>query len=174
MSSILIKKAVHYTPTNLFLCIISVCCLCTYMQSLSAVYITLKVSKALLSHYGPGQALWTPDGWGSQNFQKIGTWRWQGLQLYPPAAFNPQKYPQYSFLLRLSQPQDHIVARRVKLMKDPNDSIGNQTCDLLACRASIYYVFNQCVTVSSYDDAYDLKMLHVTVVVPFLVALSCC
>ena len=51
------------------------------------------------------------------------------------SCFYPQKYPQYSFLLRVSQAHCRSVARRIKSMKDPNDPIRNQTCDLLACRA---------------------------------------
>jgi len=33
------------------------------------------------------------------DFKTIGTWRWQGCQLYAPAAFTPRKHTWYSFLL---------------------------------------------------------------------------
>ena len=35
----------------------------------------------------------------------------------------------------MSQPQDHSAARRFMSMKNSNDTIGNQTRDLLACSA---------------------------------------
>jgi hypothetical protein len=49
--------------------------------------------------YRAGQALRISGGWGSQNLQKIGTWRWQHCQPYAPATFNPRRHPWYSFQL---------------------------------------------------------------------------
>jgi hypothetical protein len=51
-------------------------------------------------------------------------------RLYPP-RYNPGTY----FCYRLSRPQGHNAAGRIKLTKNPNDSIGNRTRDLPASRA---------------------------------------
>jgi len=45
-------------------------------------------------------ALTAPGGWGSNNFQATGTWRWLMLHPYALAAFTPKRYPRYSFLLQ--------------------------------------------------------------------------
>jgi hypothetical protein len=50
----------------------------------------------------PLQALTGPKGSRRlrlPDFKTNGTWRWQGCQLYAPAAFTPIKYSWYSFLL---------------------------------------------------------------------------
>jgi hypothetical protein len=46
-----------------------------------------------LTGYEGSRRLSIPD------FKTVGTWRWQGCLPYAPAAFNPSKYPWYSFLL---------------------------------------------------------------------------
>ena len=50
--------------------------------------------------------------------------------LYPPGDT-----PGTHFFQRLSQHQGHSVAGRIMSMKIPNDSIRNQSHDLLACSA---------------------------------------
>jgi hypothetical protein len=48
------------------------------------------------------QALTGPEGSRRlrlPDFMTIGTWRWQGCQPCPPAAFTPRKHSWYSFLL---------------------------------------------------------------------------
>ena len=52
------------------------------------------------SHCSPGHTMRAPGRWGSQNFQTIGTCRWQGCQPYAPAAFTPMKHPWNLFLLQ--------------------------------------------------------------------------
>jgi hypothetical protein len=37
--------------------------------------------------------------WRLPDFKTVGTWRWEGCQLYAPAAFTPRKHSWYSFLL---------------------------------------------------------------------------
>ena len=51
--------------------------------------------------------------------------------------FPPQHIPGIHFCWRISQPQGHSVARRLKSMKNPNDIIGNWTRDRPGC--SIVY-----------------------------------
>ena len=46
----------------------------------------------------PVQALKDAGGWGCQDFQTIGTWRWQGCHPYSPAAFTSREDPWYSLL----------------------------------------------------------------------------
>jgi len=45
----------------------------------------------------------------------------------------PGDIPATHFSQWLSQPQDQRAAGRLKSMKNPSDSIGNQICDHLAC-----------------------------------------
>jgi hypothetical protein len=72
------------------------------------------------SVYGSGEALRAPGDWGSQNFKIICTWRGQGFQPYTPAAFtSPEYIPGTHFCHRLSQPQGHSAARRIKSIKTP-------------------------------------------------------
>jgi hypothetical protein len=47
-------------------------------------------------------------------------------QPYTPAALNP------SFMLEAEWPQGHSVARRIKSLKNPNDSLGYRICNLPA------------------------------------------
>jgi hypothetical protein len=47
----------------------------------------------------------------------------------------PRKYPWYSFLLKLSQPQGHSAAGRMMSMKNTSDTIGNRSRDLPVCSA---------------------------------------
>jgi len=51
-------------------------------------------------------------------------------RLYPPGYITGTH-----FCWRLSRPQHHSAARRIMLMKDSNDPIGNWTCNLPACSA---------------------------------------
>ena len=100
-------------------------------------------SKAMQPLYRPRQALWAPDGWCSQNSQTIGTCRWHSCQPYEPVAFTPRKYSCY-LCQRLSRPQGHNAAGRIKSMKNSNGTIGNQTRDLPPPRTplSIMVSFN--------------------------------
>ena len=45
----------------------------------------------------------------------------------------PQEIPLVFISVRGCQPQGHSADRRIKRMKNPNDTIGNRTCDLPAC-----------------------------------------
>jgi hypothetical protein len=66
----------------------------------------------------PLQALTGPEGSRRlrlPDFKTIGTWRWQGCQPNPPAAFTPRKYFWYSFL---SQSQGHSAAGRIMSTKN--------------------------------------------------------
>ena len=67
----------------------SMCCGSAWLNS---VYHTVEYSVKLFL-YEPGQAHRAPGGWDSQNFQPIGTRKWQGCQPYAPAAFTLQEIP---------------------------------------------------------------------------------
>jgi len=60
---------------------------------------------------GPGgsRRLKLPD------FKKIGTWRWQGCQLYPPAAFTTKEI--FLALISVRGPQGHSATGRIISMK---------------------------------------------------------
>jgi hypothetical protein len=47
--------------------------------------------------------------------------------------FNPRKIPGTYFCWRLSWPQGHSVAGRIRSIEKSNDPIGNRTSDLPAC-----------------------------------------
>jgi hypothetical protein len=53
--------------------------------------------------------------------------------------FTPRKIPGTCFCQRLSRPNGHSVARRIRSIEKSNDFIGNRTCDLVTC-GSIRYV----------------------------------
>jgi hypothetical protein len=60
----------------------------------------------------------------------------QGFQLYTPTALSPGRYSSYSLFLEAeSTPQDHYVTGRIKLMRNPSNTIGNRTRDLPTCSA---------------------------------------
>jgi hypothetical protein len=83
------------------------------------------------SHYSPGQALGAPGRWGSQSFYKIGTWRWFVSPTHR-SPLPPCDITGIPVCLRLTWPQDHSAAGRIKSMKNPNDPTGNRTSSLLA------------------------------------------
>jgi hypothetical protein len=53
--------------------------------------------------------------------------------LHNGCLYHPGDIPGTHFCQRLSQPQGHRVAERIKSMKNPTNPIRNQTRDLLAC-----------------------------------------
>ena len=60
---------------------------------------------------------------------------WQTCQPYALVAFTPRRYPRYSFVLRLSRPQGHSEAGRIKWMQNATYPVGNRTRDHPACGA---------------------------------------
>jgi hypothetical protein len=73
--------------------------------------------KVKLSLDKPGLVPRAPGGWSSQNFYTTGTWKSQGCLPYAPATSPPPPpvdTPGIRFCYRLSQPQSHNAARKVK------------------------------------------------------------
>jgi len=66
------------------------------------------------------------------DFKTIGTWRWWG-QPYAPAAFTPQKYSWYSFLVEAELTPGPKCDRENKSMKNSNETIEKRTRDNPAC-----------------------------------------
>jgi hypothetical protein len=61
---------------------------------------------------------------------------------------------------RLSQPQGHSVAGRIKSMKNTNDPIGNRTHDLLACSAVPQPTAPPCTPFALYIFVLKLMLLQ--------------
>jgi hypothetical protein len=55
------------------------------------------------------------------------------VSLTRQSPFNPRKIPATHFCYRLSGPQGHSAAGKVRSSEKSNDLIGNRTCDLAAC-----------------------------------------
>jgi hypothetical protein len=59
--------------------------------------------------------------------------------------FTPKKIPGTHFCYRLSRPQDHGAAGRIRSIKKSNNLIGNWSCDLPACQIwdTDYFFFSK-------------------------------
>ena len=69
------------------------------------------------------------------DFEIIGTRRWWRLS-YSPAAFTPQEILLALISVRgCTNRTGHRAVGRTMSMKKSSDTIGNRTCDLLACSA---------------------------------------
>jgi hypothetical protein len=80
---------------------------------------------------------WSPTGlWDVEaptfSSQSAHRWRW-GYSLARRPPFTPTKIPGTHFCQRLSRPQGHIAAGRVKSTEKSNGLIVNRTRDLPAC-----------------------------------------
>ena len=88
--------------------------------------------KVKLFLYRPREALWAPLGWGCQDFETVGTWKWQGCRRYILASFISQEI--FLILVSVRGLVDCSGAGRSKSLK-LNDPIRNRTCDLPDCSA---------------------------------------
>jgi len=69
------------------------------------------------------------------DFMAIGTWRCKVVNPRQRSPLPRGNIPVTYFSYWLSQPQGHSSAGRIMSMKNLNDTIGNRTRDLPACRA---------------------------------------
>ena len=86
------------------------------------------------SVYKPGQVLMLSGGTFSQISRKstlVG-----GTFVSP--MHRPSLLSRKYFSYRLSRPQSHSAAGRIKSMKNPNDAIGNRTCGIPACSGVLH------------------------------------
>ena len=82
------------------------------------IYDVDTLKKVKLSHYCSGEALK------------------QGFQPYAPTALTPGRYSWYLFSLEgVSTPQYHYATERIKLVRNPSDTIRNRNRDLPTCSA---------------------------------------
>jgi hypothetical protein len=86
----------------------------------------------------PCNGPWRPIGLSdveAPTFSRQSAHRWQWIcQPYAPAAlYTPRKIPGTHFCWRLSRPQGHNSAGRLRSTEKSNDIIGNRTRDLPAC-----------------------------------------
>ena len=91
------------------------------------------VKKKKPSLYKPGQPQRFPGDWGSQIWRQTAH---EGCTFLIPThrpPLPPGNIHGTHFCQRLSQPQDHSAAGRIKSMKNSNDTIGNRNRDLPAC-----------------------------------------
>ena len=109
----------------------------------------------------PGRSLTVPGGWGSHVSKQ---WAHEGGKVSPThrPPLPSRKYSRYSFPFRLSQPHGHSAAGRIMSMKNSNDTIGNRTRDLPACR--IVKEYRSLVVFFSSIEILNLYAWHAVVV----------
>jgi len=95
------------------------------MDQLSQLHNTFKLSHFRLRQPFGLQEFRLPESLHS------GIWMWWGCQLYPLDLFNPPPppavYPGTHFCYRLSRPQDHTVAGRIKSIQNTITPSGIET-----------------------------------------------
>jgi hypothetical protein len=92
--------------------------------------------KVKQSLYSPWQAVRVPGVWGSQILRQSAH---EGGKVVSPmhrSPLPPWNIPGTQFCQRLSQPQSNSAAGRAMSMKNSNDTIGNQSRDLLVCSSA--------------------------------------
>ena len=138
-------------------------------RSVCAIAIEVK-----LSLYRLGQALRVPGVWGFQDFQKIGTWRWQDCQAHAPAAFIPTEDPWHSLPLEAeSTPELRPEgSSQWKIPMTPS-GIENATFRPAAQDTKTYMnwqLCKRCVVVLTADND---KYCHVTIIYRIRLLLAC-
>jgi hypothetical protein len=76
------------------------------------------------------------DGPKFQDNRHIKAVRLSALRIGP--LYSPGNIPGNHFRWRLSRPQGHSAAGRIKSMKNSSETLGNRTRDLLSCSATAY------------------------------------
>ena len=120
------RQSVHTSPQN---CV----CVCACVPYLKVV---LSGTAAATGRSGRRwyRLRWAPRApGGCEDFQTLGTWRWQWCQPYAPTAFTPKGRILVLLSVRGRVGLRTRVQRDGSSMKNLKDPIGNWTRDLSAC-----------------------------------------
>ena len=108
---------------------------------------TEKVKQTL---HSLGQALSVPDGWGFQISRQSAHEGGKVSILHTGHLYPPGYIPGTYFCYRLSQPQGHSAAGRIKSMKNRNDTIENWTRNLLFLPECLNQLHHHIPLINSY------------------------
>jgi len=118
-------------------------------MNLHIIKVKVKAKPLMCPEYHKFDTKLQPPNWNVETLSVI--WSFTNTSLFPipvqvwadplgsrlsaphPGCLYPRDIPGTHCWYRLSRCQAHSVAGRIMSMKNSNDTVGNQTCDLQAC-----------------------------------------